>query len=349
MKIFNSLGIKNFQNQRPYQKTKYLGVVVDKKKKIFERKARRKEEKLILDFGDTYILNCFLEEKTFVQLIKNIFAEQSETILALLYYRVCYGSAMVYAQSWFEGNYAKILFKNVSFSSQRISSFLVHLGDEKLQRSFFAEYIHLFCNAKRGVVIDGTSLPNQIHMPLTAWGLSSEEIDKQIRFLLIVDKDTKNPLFFRLLPGNMLDVSTLRNTLDELERYNIKNSFVYVDAGFFSEENVREMYEHKVQFLTRLPSLRIIYKQLIEKDLHDIESIQYAVRYGKRGMFVKQKEIDLFGKKAYAHIILDPERKGREMKKFILNVTDEKDKHKGHEMEYMLKTRGIMILISSLR
>ena len=100
------------KNQRPYQKTKYLGVVVDKKKEIFERKVRREEEKLILDFGDTYILNRFLDDKTFVQLLRNIFAEQSETILALLYYRICYGSAMIYAQSWFKGNYAKILFKN---------------------------------------------------------------------------------------------------------------------------------------------------------------------------------------------------------------------------------------------
>lgn len=337
------------KNQRPYQKTKYLGVVVDKKKEIFERKVRRKEEKLILDFGDTYVLNRFLDDKTFIPLLRSIFAEQSETILALLYYRICYGSAMIYAQSWFEGNYAKILFKNSNLSSQRISSFLDYLGDEKLQRAFFAEYIPLFCNAKKGVIIDGTSLPNQIHMPLTAWGLSGEEIDKQIRFLLIVDKDTRNPLFFRLLPGNMLDVSTLRNTLNELERYNIKNSFVYVDAGFFSEENISEMYEHGVEFLTRLPSLRIIYKQLIEKDLHDIESIQYAVRYGKRGMFVKQKEINLFGKKVYAHIVLDPERKGREMKKFLINVIDEKEKHEEHDLEYMLKTRGIMILVSSFK
>ena len=337
------------KNQRPYQKTKYLGVVVDKKKEIFERKVRREEEKLILDFGDTYILNRFLDDKTFVQLLRNIFAEQSETILALLYYRICYGSAMIYAQSWFKGNYAKILFKNSDLSSQRISSFLHYLGDEKLQRSFFAEYISLFCNAKKGVIIDGTSLPNQIHMPLTAWGLSGEEIDKQIRFLLIVDKDTRNPLFFRLLPGNVLDVSTLRNTLNELERHNIKNSFVYVDAGFFSEENINEMYNHNIEFLTRLPSLRIIYKQLIEKDLYDIESIRYAVRYGKRGMFVKQKEISLFGRKAYAHIVLDPERKGREMKRFLLDVADEKEKHKVDELEYMLKTRGIMILASSFK
>jgi len=337
------------KNQRPYQKTKYLGVVVNKSKKIFERKVRRKEEKLILDFGDTYILNRFLEEKTFVQLVKKVFAEQSETLLALLSYRICYGSAMVYAQSWFEGNYAKVLYKNSNLSSQRISSFLDYIGDEKLQRSFFAEYIQLFCNAKKGVIIDGTSLPNQIHMPLTAWGLSGEEIDKQIRFLLIVDKDTKNPLFFRLLPGNMLDVSALSITLNELERHNIKNNFVYVDAGFFSEENINEMYERNIEFLTRLPSLRIIYKQLIEKDLHDIESIQYAVRYGKRGLFVKQKEINLFGRKAYAHIVLDPERKGREMKKLLLDVTDEKEKHEEHELEYMLKTRGIMILVSSFK
>ena len=93
--------------------------------------------------------------------------------------------------------------------------------------------------------------------------------------------------------------------------------------------------------------MRVIYKQLIADELQDIESISHAVRYGKRGLFVKQKKIDLFGKEAWAHIVLDPERKGRETKKFLIDVVDEKEQHDDQEMGYTLKTRGIMILVSS--
>lgn len=335
------------KKQKPFQKTKYLGVVIDKKKKLYERKIRKKPENLILDFGDTYLLHKFLEDSKIAPLLSRLFVEHREFMLALLSYRICHGSAMRYAQSWFDGNYARILYKKADVSSQRISDFLEYLGDEKLQREFFSEYIPSFCNAKKGIIIDGTSLPNQIHMPFTTWGLSGEEIDKQIRFLLIVDKESTNPLFFRTLPGNILDVSTINNTLDELKRYGVNESFVYLDAGFFSEENIQELYEKRIQFLTRLPSLRIIYKKLIAEELHDIESVSYAVRYGKRGLFVKQKEIDLFNHKAYAHVVLDPERKGRETKKFLLNVIDEKQQHGEQELAYTLKTRGIMILVSS--
>ena len=142
-----------------------------------------------------------------------------------------------------------------------------------------------------------TSLPNQIHIPLSVWGLRGEEIDKQIRLLLVVDKETHYPLMFRILPGNIVDVSTLENTLEELKKYDVKINSICMDAGFFSENNIKEMYERNIPFLTRMPSTRVIYKQLIEEEMPKIESVKNAIRYGKRGLFIKQREIDLFRKK----------------------------------------------------
>lgn len=335
------------KKQKPYQKSRYLGIVINKEKKLFERKIRKTPEKLILDFGDSYLLHKFLDESIIGSIFSQTFSNQKESLMAMISYKICYGSAMRFARSWFEGNYAKMLYKQPSMTSQRISEFLEYLGDENIQREFFSKYIKSFCHSKQGIIIDGTSLPNQIHMPLTSWGRSGEEIDKQIRFLLMVDKESKAPLFFRTLPGNILDVSTISNSLDELKRYGVNESFVYIDAGFFSEENIKEMYGNHIQFLTRLPSLRIIYKQLITDEIQDIESVSHAVRYGKRGLFVKQKDIDLFGKKAYAHIVLDPERKGREIKKLLIDALEEKEQQDEQEIAYALKTRGIMILVSS--
>jgi len=64
----------------------------------------------------------------------------------------------------------------------------------------------------------------------------------------VIDKDSSLPLFFRYLPGNIVDVSALNATMEEL----------------------------------------------------------------------KKKRINLSGKEAYAHIILDPERKGRETRDLLL-------------------------------
>lgn len=330
------------------QKTKYLGVVVDKEQKIFEKKRLvATPEKLILDFGDSFILDNLLRETGFNQMITRSFGPLADSILALVQYRLCYGSAMTYAQKWFEGSYAKIKFKEANISSQRISEIFEHAGDERQQRLFFKEYFKQFAKSKDGIIIDATSLPNQIHMPMTEWGRSGEEIDKQMRFLLVVDKQTEMPLYFRNLPGNIVDVSTLKNTIDELQKYGVENLFIYSDAGFFSEDNVLDMYKNNINFLTRLPATRTMYKELIQQEVKDLESFINGVRYGKkRSMFIKQKEIELFGRKAFAHIILDPKRKGREMDRFILENLDEKDKNKD-ELEYGFLRRGVMILISS--
>jgi len=39
-------------------------------------------------------------------------------------------------ESWFEGNFAKILFPKSNLSSQKISKILSTLGDESIQRKF---------------------------------------------------------------------------------------------------------------------------------------------------------------------------------------------------------------------
>jgi transposase len=335
------------KTQKPKQKTLYLGVVVDKSKKIFEKRlSLPKQEKLILDFGDSYFIKEFFEKVKFSKLIEEVFGDKKDFFLSLINYRLCYPSAMRFSKTWFEGNYAKICYPSVDLSSQRISDFLKLLGDENLQRKFFKQYIPVYAESNEGIIIDATSLPNQIHMPITQWGLSGEEIDKQIRFLLVVDKKNSMPLFFRYFSGNIVDVSTLKNTIKELQKFGIKENYVYMDAGFFSESNILELYEQEINFLTRLPSIRTIYKELILSEVKNIEKYENAVQYGKRALFIKQKRINLFGKDAFAYIVLDPERKGRETKNFLLQNIKNKE-NTLEELEYDMMKRGIMILVSS--
>lgn len=334
--------------KRPKQRQIYLGSVIDKKKKIFKKKGfRQKVERLILDFGDTYLIYQFFKNTKLLNLIKSVFVEKSSYLLSLISYRLCYPSAMTYAQTWYEGNIANQLFKDTDLSSQRISEFLEMIGNEQLQRTFFKKYIASFIKAKEGVIIDTTALPNQIHFPFNAWGYNDGSIDKQIRFLFVVDKKSSLPIFYRYLPGNIVDVSSLNVTIDELKRFGVGNSFVLIDAGFFSEDNIRGLYTEKIDFLTRLPSIRKLYKELIKQEIHDLEKFKNAVRYGNRALFIKQKKIKLYGKEAYAHIILDPEKKGRDTKKFLLDMLEEGGDE--NEIEFEMMKKGVMVLVSSFK
>jgi transposase len=332
--------------KKPRQKSRYLGIVIDKKKKLF-RKIAKIREKLILDFGDVFVLHQFMKNVGITNLLETVFEDRAKYLLSLICYRLCHGSAMNYARSWYEGSVCRIIFSGNDLSSQRISEFLEIIGDEHLQRNFFKSYISSFIKTKKSVIIDTTALPNQIHFPFSEWGYNDGEIDKQIRFLFVVDKDSLLPIFFRYLPGNIVDVSSLNVTIEELRRFGVKNNFVLMDAGFFCEENIKSLYENKINFLIRLPAMRVLYKDLIKKEIGNIEKFKNAVRYGKRVLFIKKKRIKLFGKDAYAYIILDPERKGRETKRFLLNAIEEKEKDKD-KIEFEMKKRGVMVLLSSL-
>ena len=339
----------NPKKKQSRQSTEYLGKVIDKKNHVFEKvRLKQPTEKLILDFGDGYVLHQFLKTTVLDPLLQSWPTTVQETLRALLFYRICHTGAMMHARNWYDGNILKLFYKKADVASQRISDTLTALGDEQLQRTFFQTYIKQFSQTHQGIIIDATSLPNQIHTPMTTWGLSGEEIDKQLRFLLVVDKKTTHPLFFRSLPGNIVDVSTVKNTIQELEQHHIKECFIYHDAGFFSEENIKEYYEHNINFLTRLPGTRTLYKELIQQEAKLLENIANGTKYGRRGLFVKEKIIDLFGKKAYAYIVLDPKRKGREIERFLIENLDDKEKKK-EEQEYDFMNNGIMILIASFQ
>jgi transposase len=329
------------EKKKPRQKTKYLGVVVDKENKIFRKKRKERKEKLILDFGDVYFLNQFISRTKLFEM----FEDKKEKLLTLIFYRLCYPSAMRYARIWYEGSLAKVLF-DADVSSQRISEFLEEIGDEGIQREFFAEYIKKI-SPEEGLIID-TTASNQINIPHNVWGWHNEEIDKQIKLLLVIDRKTSLPLFFRYMPGSIVDVSSLKTTIDELRKHGVTKNFIILDAGFFSEDNIRELYREEIPFLIRLPALRKLYKRLVVEESREIESYRNAVRYGKRVLFIKKREVELFGNKAYAYIVLDPERKGREIRRTLLKVMDEVSKEDEEQMEYILMKKGIMILVSSL-
>jgi hypothetical protein len=148
------------------QHKKYLSTVINKEKQIIQKtnKNQPKNEKLILDFGDSYLLNTFLQTHYQKQL-KNIFQEKTQTLTNLLTYRLCQTSAMTHANIWHQGNYTKILYKNTNLTGQRISDFLADIGDEQLHRTFFKEYLTQNNQQKNAAIIDITSLPTQTHIP----------------------------------------------------------------------------------------------------------------------------------------------------------------------------------------
>lgn len=350
-----------------------LGRVVDREKGIYKNRERGifqfslengysqvpgellpseetapEKEKLILDFGDSYVLEKYFQTLPFHDAVCNAM-QDTDTLLSLLFYRILSDrKAYCYAQSWWEGNYATMLFPQARLHSQRISEFLAMLGSEEVQRSFFSEYLSAIYgknDALAGILIDSTGLDNASKMSITQLNNHNGEISMEIRLIYVIDRHNGMPVYFRYCPGNIVDVSTLCTTVAELSQYGIPIHYAIIDAGYFSEDNIKALYSSGIHFVTRLAPNRKLYKQTAESELLDILSSKYAVRYGNRLLYVKKKKVDVYGYTGYAYIGVDIDSRNQQYKRSAFLAID--DKLPPDEMDARMARLGVFMLLAS--
>ena len=129
----------------------YLGRVVDEEKGIYRSRGRglfayslargfeditadcvghvlpREEEKLILDFGDAYLLYSILEDINLYDIVYRLMPGQEDTMMSLIGAKLLAGVSKRWAVDWWEGSYTRILYPKAKLRSQRISEFYAYV------------------------------------------------------------------------------------------------------------------------------------------------------------------------------------------------------------------------------
>ena len=360
---------------RTYKDHSNLGRVLDKGRGIYQNRERgvfayiletntyesapveykppekgRRKEPLIVDFGDAFFLDEFIRKSGLIDAVDAIGYGNPDTLKAMLSYYILCSMSNRYAQDWWEGSYARILYPHASLSSQRVSDFLAAVGDEYSQREFFREYFRLLEKSgsrTENILIDSTGLPNSIHFPLTAVSNHNGEINNEVRLIYVVQQNTGLPIYFRYCPGNVIDATTLIRCLAELKEQGVNTKFAILDAGYYMEENINEFYASKISFITRLKGNLKLYKELVAGHLGSLESKENLVEYNGRYVYLKCVPCQLCGNSAYAYVGLDIERKSSEAHKTFRRA---KDKKLTTDQVYdTIQQQGVFILISSRR
>ena len=308
---------------------------------------RSKSEKLILDFGDSWFLEQYIQKKKLDKVIDAIDYGNNDSVRALIQYYVLCNMANCHAETWYEGNYARRLYPKANLASQRISDMLENLGDEWTYRQFFKAYLALLAKRKNGenILIDSTGLPNSIHFPLTAVSNHNGKISNEVRLIYVVQQNTNLPLFFRYIPGNVIDVSTLTKTMLELKAYNVDTKFAVLDAGYLTEDNLHELFEAKVSFLSRMKENTSLYKNVVAEHLPSLEAEDNLVSYNGRYAYIKRVKAECWGHNVYAYLGRDLTMQSLESSKLYDRAEAKKmspaDVHRARE------SHGIFVLVSS--
>ena len=130
------------------------------------------------------------------------------------------------------------------------------------------------------------------------------------------------PLYFKLFPGSIPDVVTLKNLVAEIKAFGISKSLFILDRGFYSENNIREMDAEKIDFIIPIPFRVGIGKGLISDTNKDIENPSNARRFGGDIFYVMQNEVLIGDVKTFAYILLNKKREGLETNSFYNAIMD---------------------------
>lgn len=353
-------------------KVEYLGVVVDKEKGIYRNRDRGTfvydpvtgqfgtpnwtdvpippkdiNPRLNLDFGDGYLIHGVMRIEGLIDCIETMGTGAEDTIMALTEFCILTDNlGMCNAKDWFEGNYASILYPEANLRSQRISDALMLIGDEQSHRDFFVKYLKTVAgDSDQLVAVDSKGVLNAIDIGLTETSNHNGEVNIELRLVMIVQLGTGLPLYFRVVPGNIVDAVTLMNTLEELRLLGVNTAFAVVDAGYCTLSNMDELFKARVNFVTRLRPNYKLFKDLV-KEHPDVCTPGNRTVHNGRLIYIQRTEVRLTDTNCgYAYICVDSDQRHKEEK--MLASAYERGEISVDELDERLESAGRFILVSS--
>jgi transposase len=131
------------------------------------------------------------------------------------------------------------------FGEKQASGILNRVGG---QREKMLQYMHSFVKQEEYILMDTTDvLSHSRNISLARKGYNNKlSYDTQFNLMYIYSAESRMPLYYRLLPGNIRDVKAFKNCLREA---GLKNAIIVADKGFYSQSNLEMMQQEGLAFI----------------------------------------------------------------------------------------------------
>ena len=169
-------------------------------------------------------------------------------VLAMAYCRIRNQSPLKYIQEDFSDSYLSQSLGVEGLSPRSLTDFLKSLGKN---RAGILNFMRKYAGEGGNILFDGTDILSSStkmdfpRMSRTKLGGFAEAINLMMAF------STRQmlPVYYRLLPGNVKDISALLSSVDEFGDTSIT---AIGDKGFFSKANVEALEERGIKFIIAL-------------------------------------------------------------------------------------------------
>jgi len=298
------------EKKQPRQRRKYLGKKDPRTGKI-RSPFRGIVPRAVRDFGHLYLVRKIVERLSLNRLLRRVWPDTAPELLLLAIYQLVEAKPLYLARAWAEGADVD---PSLDLSSQRLSRLMEELGREEARRLQFFEAWMRQQRDIRAVVFDITSLSSYSRLiEELEWGYNRDgDSLPQVNLGMIVGQPSELPLAYRVYPGSIADVTTLKNILRLMAEWGVEDITVVLDRGFYSATNLQEMTRDNLHFIIPLSFSTKTAAHLLAAHRRNLQSPLQAFYFKGRPMFYVQDTV-LIGRPVTAHLFHDERRKADEM------------------------------------
>jgi transposase len=251
--------VYNREKKKTDKKTGHLlGKITEKEGFIPSSKneLRQRSEGLpqvdIKTFGLYYTFSTLMEDE--ILSLKSVFGgEEAERLLSFAMMRWAYQTPIKRSPYYHSHDFCSEDWSTQSFSDKIISTTLKTAGENRQKVvAWMKGQLKEFPDGQNFVLMDSThTMSVSEQLAINAKGYNPNfDFDKQIRLMYLFSAQMKQPVYYRLINGNITDVKSMSLCIEEMK---IKNEVVFIaDKGFFSAENVKMMNEEKLSYIIPL-------------------------------------------------------------------------------------------------
>ncbi len=310
------------EKKQARQHRRYLGVVDEATGEVKAKNFQR-DVKAAKDYGPAYLLDRLASELDLRKKLTRAFGPQGEEILALAMAKVICPDSLKNMHHVLEMSFLPELYQlEDEYTSQRLSRLIDDLGGKEAQMASF--YASLIRPEEEALVYDITSLSSYSkNMEWLEYGYNRDGMDlPQVNLGLVVSLESKMPLLFKLFPGSVNDVVTLRNLAAEARSMGIGKCLFIIDRGFYSEGNIGMLAEASIDFIMPLPFGRKIGKGLISESNAGIGDAENARLFKDEIYHVVEEEVEIAGSKLKGLILYNKKREGTDSESFYRRLLE---------------------------
>ena len=221
----------------------------------------------------------------------------------------------------------------------------VRIGrDESLVQNFFASRVRSL-SEKDAIAYDSTTISTWSEGQIEArYGFNKAGDGlRTIKFLSLYSINTRQPIAYTKLPGNLPDVVTVKNAITQMNALGTKTAELVTDNGYHSQQNLSKLLQAGFDFLTLAKTSLLWVRDEIDRHMEDFFGITTACpfdtsthgvtvtlmrdfqkvrKYGGKASGKQAGDVEIFRRRVYLHLFFNPMRQAEDKAAFESELID---------------------------